>query len=111
MMVASSERSNLPIDSSVDLSAVTGQTGDGVLALSDCWQKLQALQRTCDQLQYALDNERDINLAIGITMAQQRLSRADAFSLLRKAARSRRCKLAEVAAERIQAAHLDDPKN
>jgi len=105
---SNSDRDDLPTDLSSDLStnltATAGPAGDAVLALADCTHRLQALQRTCDQLQQALDNERDISLAIGITMAQQRLSRADAFSQLRNLARRRRCKLAEVAAELVQTA-------
>lgn len=65
---------------------------------------LQDLRTTRLQLQAALDAERDINLAVGITMMQHRLTRREAFELLRKSARSRRCKLAELAAEIIQAA-------
>ena len=107
-MSSNSYRDDLTADPAADLStdlpATAGPTGDAALALADCTQKLQALQRTCDQLQQALDNERDINLAIGITMAQQCLSRADAFNQLRNVARRRRCKLAEVAAEVVQAA-------
>lgn len=66
--------------------------------------ELQDLRTTRLQLQAALDAERDINLAVGITMMQHRLNRREAFELLRKSARSRRCKLAELAAEIIQAA-------
>lgn len=65
---------------------------------------LQDLRSTRLQLQAALDSERDISLAVGITMMQHRLTRREAFELLRKSARSRRCKLAELAAEIIQAA-------
>lgn len=65
--------------------------------------ELQELRTTRQQLQAALDNERDISLAIGITMMQHRLQRGAAFELLRKTARTRRCKLAELAREIIQA--------
>lgn len=64
--------------------------------------ELQELRETRSQLQAALDAERDINVAIGITMAQQRLPRQQAFELLRKTARSQRRKLAELAAEIIR---------
>jgi response regulator NasT len=65
--------------------------------------ELQALRTTRQQLQAALDSERDISLAVGITMMQHRLKRSEAFDMLRKSARSRRCKLAELATEIIQA--------
>lgn len=65
--------------------------------------ELQELRTTRLQLQAALDGERDISVALGITMMQHRLKRSDAFELLRTTARKRRCKLAELAAEVIQA--------
>lgn len=55
-----------------------------------------------DQLQTALHNDRDINVAIGITMVQYRLTRQAAFDILRAAARSQRRKLAVLAQEVIQ---------
>jgi response regulator NasT len=65
--------------------------------------ELQSLRETRQRLQAALDAERDISVAVGITMMQHRLKRREAFELLRKTARSRRSKLADVAAEVIQA--------
>ena len=70
----------------------------------DCARQLQALEQVCQQLQRALSNERDVSLAVGIIMVSQRLTRADAFSLLRSTARSQRRKLADVAAEYVLAA-------
>jgi AmiR/NasT family two-component response regulator len=55
------------------------------------------------QLQAALDGERDISVAVGITMVQHRLKRDEAFAMLRKSARAQRCKLAHLAAQVIQA--------
>ncbi len=66
--------------------------------------ELQDLRTTRQQLQAALDGERDISIAVGITMMRQRLTRNEAFEALRKSARNRRCKLAELATEIIQAA-------
>jgi response regulator NasT len=66
--------------------------------------ELQALRATRLQLQTALDNERDVNAAVGITMMQHHLSRKAAFDLLRQGARSQRCKLIERAQDIIQAA-------
>lgn len=64
--------------------------------------ELQSLGETRSQLQAALDSERDISVAIGITMMRYRLQRQDAFELLRKTARSERRKLSELATEIIR---------
>lgn len=66
--------------------------------------ELQALRTTRLQLQTALDNERDINAAVGITMMQHHTTRKAAFDLLRQGARSQRCKLIELAQRVIAAA-------
>ncbi|MDD5030483.1 MAG: response regulator [Rhodoferax sp.] len=66
--------------------------------------ELQALRTSRLQLQTALDNERDINLAVGITMMQQHLARAAAFEALRQGARRQRRKLIELAQDIIRAA-------
>lgn len=50
-----------------------------------------------DQLQYALDNRVIIERAIGYLMADRRVDAVTAFDQLRRVARSRRSKLAEVA--------------
>jgi response regulator NasT len=65
--------------------------------------ELQALRTTRLQLQTALDNERDINVAVGITMMQHRLTRKAAFDLLRQGARSQQCKLIDLAQGIIKA--------
>lgn len=65
--------------------------------------ELQSLKKTGQQLQNALDRERDISIAIGITMVQYRLGRKEAFELLRKTARNQRRKLAELALDVINA--------
>jgi response regulator NasT len=64
--------------------------------------ELRGLRKTGQQLQDALESERQISTAIGITMFQYRLDRNDAFELLRKTARSRRCKLVELAVDIIR---------
>ena len=69
------------------------------------WQRAQEraeLRQARDQLQTALNNDRDINVAIGITMVQYRLSRKAAFEMLRAAARAQRRKLASLAQEVIE---------
>lgn len=65
-------------------------------------QELDALRQAQLQLQEALNGDRDINVATGITMMQYRLQRGAAFELLRCAARAQRRKLAHVAADIIQ---------
>lgn len=60
------------------------------------------LRENNEQLQSALDTNREINVAIGIAMMQYRLPREAAFDLLRQAARGRCRKLAEVAHEVVQ---------
>ena len=65
-------------------------------------QELDALRQAQLQLQEALNGDRDISVATGITMMQYRLQRGAAFELLRCAARAQRRKLAHVAADIIQ---------
>ena len=65
-------------------------------------QELDALRQAQLQLQEALNGDRDISVATGITMMQYRLQRSAAFELLRCAARAQRRKLAHVAADIIQ---------
>lgn len=86
----------------------------GIEAALSRADELQGLRETREQLQAALDAERDISVAIGITMMQYRIKRRSAFDLLRKTARSQRRKLGELAAEIIQAGEtlsLGDPGN
>jgi len=66
--------------------------------------ELQDLRATRQQLQAALDAERNISVAVGIIMMQQHRQRDDAFAMLRQLARSQRCKLAVLAEQTIQAA-------
>jgi response regulator NasT len=66
--------------------------------------ELQELRTTRLQLQTALDDGRDINVAVGITMMQHHLTRKAAFDLLRQGARNQRCKLIELAQRIISAA-------
>ena len=65
-------------------------------------QEIDALRQAQLQLQEALNGDRDISVATGITMMQYRLQRSAAFELLRCAARAQRRKLAHVAADIIQ---------
>jgi len=65
--------------------------------------ELRSLRMTGQQLQNALDGEREISIAVGITMVQYRLDRKAAFELLRKTARSQSRRLAELAIDVIKA--------
>lgn len=64
-------------------------------------REIDHLTQSRAQLQQALDGDRNINVATGITMMQYRLPRTAAFELLRSAARSQRRKLDELAQEVI----------
>lgn len=63
---------------------------------------LANLRKTRDQLQTALDQERDVSIATGIIIARMSLDRPEAFEFLRRAARSSRRKLADVARDLIE---------
>lgn len=65
--------------------------------------ELQGLRGTRQQLQAALDAERNISVATGILIMEYRLKRSDAFALLRDTARKQRRKLAELADEIVKA--------
>ena len=84
-----------PIDSAQLVPAI-----EAALARAN---ELQALRTERQQLQTALDNERAINLAVGITMVQHHLRRQAAFDLLRQRARSKQRKLGDLAQDIIQA--------
>lgn len=64
------------------------------------------LRTNGDQLQHALSSERDISIAVGITMVQYRTDRSGAFEMLRKKARDERRRLSELSAEVIKASEL-----
>jgi response regulator NasT len=64
---------------------------------------VRKLRDTGQQLQTALDADRDVSLAIGIMMERRHLGRQDAFELLRSQARTERRKLIELAREIVLA--------
>lgn len=68
--------------------------------------ELRDLRANRQQLQMALDNERSINVAVGIIMVQYRLKRQEAFEQLRAAARSRNLKFADLALEVLRSCEL-----
>lgn len=53
------------------------------------------------RLKNALASEREVSIAIGITMVKYQIARKAAFDLLRKTARSQRCKITELAVDVI----------
>ena len=65
--------------------------------------ELHGLRATREQLQHAIDAERNVSVATGILMSDRRITRAEAFNLLRDAARKQRCKLEAVAADIVRA--------
>lgn len=67
---------------------------------------LRKLHETGSQLQTALNESREVSVAVGLLMERRRLGRKQAFDLLRSTARSQRRKIGEVAQEMIDAAEL-----
>ena len=65
--------------------------------------EIRSLRSSEQQFQNILDSDREINIAIGITMVHYKLDRKEALELLRKTARSQRCKLGEQAIKVISA--------
>jgi AmiR/NasT family two-component response regulator len=63
--------------------------------------ELQSLQSSKQQMQSALDGNREINIAIGITMMRFDRDRHQAFELLRTASRQQNRKLADIAIDVI----------
>ena len=67
---------------------------------------LQALGKTRDQLEEALQGGRDTSTAIGILMERQGLRRQEAFDLLRARARAQRSRLETLARDIVDAEEL-----
>lgn len=63
--------------------------------------EINGLRAVREQLQTALDSDREINVAIGVVMARHGVGRSDAFDLLRRMARNQRRKLVDLAKEFI----------
>lgn len=66
--------------------------------------EIQGLTENMVQLQQILDDDRVVDVAVGIVMAQHRLGRQAALDLLRQCARTQRRKLVELAQDMIRAA-------
>lgn len=70
-----------------------------VLARSD---ELRTLRRNGQNLQRALNERREISIAVGILMERLSIERQPAFEMLRKTARSQRRRIEDVAREMMQ---------
>lgn len=64
------------------------------------------LRNTGEQLQTALNENREVSMAVGLIMERRRLDRQQAFDALRSSARSQRRKISEIAEELLSAAEL-----
>lgn len=64
------------------------------------------LRNTGQQLQTALNENREVSMAVGLLMERRQLNRQQAFEALRSSARTQRRKIAEVAEELLSAAEL-----
>jgi response regulator NasT len=67
---------------------------------------LRKLRNTEQQLQTALNENREVSMAVGLLMERGRLNRQQAFEALRTTARTQRRKIGEVAEEILAAAEL-----
>jgi response regulator NasT len=86
----------------VDVSQLIPAIEAGLARAAD----LKKLRDTERQLQTALNENREISMAVGLLMERRRLGRQQAFELLRTAARSQRRKIADVAEEVLAAAEV-----
>lgn len=66
-------------------------------------EDLRRLHRNGQNLQRALDERREISIAVGILMERLRIERQPAFEMLRKTARTQRRKIEDVARDLLQA--------
>ena len=65
--------------------------------------QIRSLKDTGEQLSHALETGREINIAVGIVMERQRLTRQAAYELLRSSARSQRRRMQEIASGLVEA--------
>lgn len=82
-----------------------------LLATHAAWAVSLALTRErAQQLETALQTNREIGTAIGVLMAQHKLTRDQAHELLRVASQDSNRKLAEIAAEVVETGQLSMPR-
>lgn len=65
-------------------------------------EELRQLRSTGQHLQRALDERREISIAVGILMERLRIDRQPAFEMLRKTARAQRRRIEDVAKDMMQ---------
>ncbi|HEX4430688.1 MAG TPA: ANTAR domain-containing protein [Frankiaceae bacterium] len=75
----------------------------------DLTGRLVAAEKTVEQLKIAVLSNRDIGAAIGILMAQKRVTQQRAFDLLRQASQNLHVKLRDLARDVIDTGALPDP--
>ena len=76
--------------------------------LLDALERLDAAEVKALQLETALEHSRDIGAAIGILMALHRLTRQQAFDMLRETSMARNVKLHALAARVVETGSLED---
>ena len=69
-------------------------------------EELWKLRNTEQQLQTALNENREVSIAVGLLMERRRISRQQAFETLRTMARTQRRKIGDVAEDILTAAEL-----
>lgn len=86
----------------VDIPQLVPAIESGLARAAD----LKKLRNTEQQLQTALNENREVSMAVGLLMERRRLNRQQAFETLRTTARTQRRKIGEVAEEILAAAEL-----
>lgn len=86
----------------VDIPQLIPAIEAAVARSSELWK----LRNTGQQLQTALNENREVSMAVGLLMERRRLTRQQAFEALRTAARTQRRKIGDVAEELLSAAEL-----
>ncbi len=86
----------------VDIHQLIPAIEAAVARAADLWN----LRKTEQQLQTALNENREVSMAVGLLVERRRISRQQAFDALRATARTQRRKIGEVAEEILSAAEL-----
>lgn len=86
----------------VDIPQLIPAIEAAIARAADLWN----LRKTELQLQTALNENREVSMAVGLLMERRRVSRQQAFEALRTAARTQRRKIGDVAEEVLSAAEL-----
>lgn len=101
---------NLYSDAPDSFDARTEWAGT-LLAVHAAWAvSVELTQRRARHLEAALQTNRDIGTAIGVLMAQHKLTREQALELLRVASQDSNRKVAEIATEVVETGQLSMPR-